>query len=127
MHPERSRRRFLARECDGAAPFESGGWRSDKIRTEPPLDTTGRQAAFRTPAAPLRDWRAPFEQCIRAQHGTVGDHLEGRAPKSGSQHPATEFAIIKGRPNTARAWTWEVHVPHDLIAGRLALRAVYMI
>ena len=71
--------------------------------------------------------------CLRAvhplplRHGcTVGDYLEGRAPRSGNEPPETGFTIIEGQPNTARAWTWEVRVPHDLIAGRLALRAIYM-
>ena len=97
-----------------------------KIRTEPPLDTAARQAAFRTLDVPLRDWQGAFEQYIRDQYGTVGDYLEGRAPKSGSQPPATEFTIIKGQPNTVRAWAWEARVPHGLIAGRLALRTAYM-
>ena len=113
-------------DARGATPFDSGGWWSDKIHTAPPLDTAARQAAFRTLDVPLRNWQDAFEQYIHAHYGTVGDYLEGRAPKTGSQPPETGFTIIKGQPNTARAWTWEVRVPHDLIASRLTLRAVYM-
>ena len=113
-------------DARGATPFDSGGWWSDKIRTDPPLDTTARQAAFRTLDVPLRDWRDAFEQYIRAHYSTVGDYLEGRAPTSGNQPPGIGFTIIKGQPNTAQAWTWEVRIPHDLIVGRLVLRAVYM-
>ena len=32
----------------------------------------------------------------------------------------------QGQPNAARAWTWEVRVPHGLIAGRLTLQNLYM-
>ena len=113
-------------DARGVAPFDSGGWWSDKIHTDPPLDTTARQAAFRTLDVPLRGWQAAFEQYIHAHYGTVGDYLEGCAPKTGSQPPEIGFTIIKGQPNTARAWTWEVRVPHGLIADRLTLRAVYM-
>ena len=113
-------------DARGATPFDSGGWWSDKIHTAPPLDATERQAAFRTLDAPLRGWQDAFEQYIHAHYGTIGDYLEGRAPKTGSQPPEAGFTIIRGQPNTAQAWTWEVRVPHDLIAGRLTLRAVYM-
>ena len=113
-------------DARGATPFDSGGWWSDKIHTAPPLDTAARQAAFRTLDVPLCGWQDAFEQYIHAHYGTVGDYLEGRAPRSGSRSPETGFTIIEGQPNTARAWTWEVRVPHDLIAGRLMLRAVHM-
>ena len=106
----------------GATPFDSGGWWSGKIHTDPPLDTTERQATFQTLDVPLRGWQDAFEQYIHAHYGTIGDYLEGRATKTGSQ----PLEIIKGLPNTHRAWTWEVRAPHDLIAGRLTLRAVYM-
>ena len=113
-------------DAKGATPFDSGGWWLDKIRADPPLDTTARQAAFRTLDVPLRDWQDAFERYIHSHYGTVGDYLEGRAPRSGNGPPETGFTIIEGQPNTARAWTWEVRVPHELVAGRLALRAVHM-
>ena len=110
----------------GATPFDSGGWWFGKVHTEPSLDTTARQAAFGTLDVPLRDWQDAFEQYVRAQYGSVRDYLAGHAPKSGDQHPGPEFTIIRGQPNTARAWTWEVRVPHELIAGRLTLKKVFM-
>ena len=113
-------------DAKGATPFDSGGWWLDKIRTEPPLNTTARQAAFRTLDVPLRDWQDAFERYIYSHYGTGGGYLKGRAPRSRNGPPKTGFTIIKGQPNTARAWTWEVRVPHELIAGRLALRAVHM-
>lgn len=113
-------------EARGATPFDSGGWWLDMIHTDPPLDTTARQAGFRTLDVPLRGWQDAFEQHIHAHYGTVGDYIEGRAPKTGGQPLETGFTIVKGPPNSPRAWTWEVRVPHDLIADRLALRAIYM-
>ena len=110
----------------GATPFDSGGWWLGKIHTEPPLDTTARKAAFGTLDVPLRDWQNAFKQYIHARYDSVGDYLAGQAPKSGEQHPETGFTIIKGRPNTARAWTWEVRIPHELIPSRLALKKVFM-
>ena len=113
-------------DARGATPFDSGGWWLDKIHTDPPLDTTTRQATFRTLDVPLCGWQDAFEKYIHAHYGTVVDYLEGRAPKTGSQPLEAGFTIIKGQPNTAQAWTWEVRVPHDLISGRLTLRAIYM-
>ena len=113
-------------DARGATPFDSGGWWLGKIRTDPPLGETARQAAFPMLDVPLRDWQDAFEQCIRSQYGPIGDYLKGRAPKSGSEPPEAGFTIIRGEPNKARAWTWEVRVPHELIAGRLTLKKVYM-
>ena len=110
-------------DARGATPFDSGGWWSGKIRTAPPLGTTARQAAFRTLDVPLRDWEDAFERDILAHYGTLSDYIEGRAP---DRSPGTGFTIVRGQPNAARAWTWEVRIPHGLIAGRLELRAIYM-
>ena len=110
----------------GATPFDSGGWWLDKIHTRPPVDTAARQAAFRTLDVPLRNWQDAFEQYIHTQYDTVGDYLEGRPPISSHQSPGTGFTIIKGPPNKVRAWTWEVRVPHEQIAGRLTLKKTFM-
>lgn len=113
-------------DARGATPFDSGGWWLEKIRTDPALDETERKAAFRKLDVPLRGWQEAFERYIDSRYGRVGDYLEGRAPDSGCDSAETGFAIIKGKPNEARAWTWEVRVPHQLIPGRLTLRKVYM-
>lgn len=110
----------------GATPFDSGGWWLEKIRTEPPLDTAERQAAFRTLDVPLQDWQSAFERYILERYDTLAHYLEGHAPKAASPPSDLGFTILKGQPNTARAWTWEVRVPHGIAAGRLALQAVYM-
>ena len=109
----------------GATPLDSGGWWLGKVHTEPPLDEATRQAAFGTLDVPLRDWRCAFEHSICAQHGTICDYIYGRAPKS-DHPPETGFTIIKGEPNTRKAWTWEIRVPHDLISGRLTLEKIFM-
>ena len=119
-------------DARGATPFDSGGWWSKQIKTDPAIDETERQAVFRRLDMPLRGWQDDFEQYIRSRYGTIGDYLKGHAPRSGSEPPGARFTIIKGEPNEkgerneARAWTWEVRVPHELIAGRLTLRKVYM-
>ena len=113
-------------DARGATPFDSGGWWFDMIHTDPPLDTTARQAAFRALDVPLPGWQEAFEQYVQSHYGTVSDYVEGRAPKADARPLASEFAIVKGQPNTTRAWTWEVRIPHDLIADRLTLQAVYM-
>ena len=113
-------------DARGATPFDSGGWWLHIIHTDPPLDTTARQAAFQTLDVPLRGWQDAFEHYIHTHYGTVGDYINGRAPKNGRQPLEAAFTIIKGQPNTPRAWTWEVRVPHDLIADRLTLLAIYM-
>ena len=113
-------------DARGATPFDSGGWWLDKIRTDPQLDEPARQDAFRKLDVPLRDWQGAFEQYIGSRYDHVGDYLEGRAPESRRELGDTKFAIIEGQPNEARAWTWEVRVPHELIPSRLILREVYM-
>lgn len=113
-------------DARGATPFDTGGWWSGRIRTEPPLDEPEKQAAFGRHDVPLRGWQDAFEQYIQTQYGTISDYLEGRAPKFDHPRSETRFTIIRGQPNTARAWTWEVHVPHDLIAGHLTLKNIYM-
>ena len=110
----------------GATPFDSGGWWLDKIRTQPPLNTADRQAVFRTLDVPLRDWQGAFERYILGQYDTLGHYLEGRAPRADSRPSEIGFTIVKGQPNTARAWTWEVRIPHGMVAGRLVLQAAYM-
>ena len=111
----------------GATPFDSGGLWFGKIHTNPPLQAKAaeRQEAFKTLNVPLSGWRSAFEQYILSHYSTVGDYLKGRAPESESQ-PLIGFTIIKGQPNTAQAWTWELRIPHSMIAGRVRLRAVYM-
>ncbi len=113
-------------DARGATPFDSGGWWAGKIHTDPPLGTTARQAAFRTLDVPLRDWKDAFERYILAHYDTLSDYIEGRAPGPGNRPPETGFTIVRGQPNTARAWTWEVRIPHDAITGRLELRAIHM-
>ena len=113
-------------DARGATPFDSGGWWLGKIRTDPALDETERQAAFRKLDVPLRDWQDACEQYIGSQYGTIGDYLKGRAPRPGSELPEAGFTIIKGEPNEARAWTWEVRVPHELILDHLTLMKVFM-
>ena len=109
----------------GATPFDSGGWWHGNVRTQPSVDKSARQAAFRTLDVPLRDWQGTFEQYVHTKYGTVDDYLKGHAPSGG--HPMeTSFAIIKGKPNEARAWIWEVRVPYELITGRLALKKIFM-
>ena len=113
-------------DARGATPFDSGGWWWGKIRTDPPLKETTRRTAFRMLDVPLREWQDAFEQYIHSRYGRVGDYIEGHAPRSGCEPAETGFTVIEGQPNNAQAWTWEVRVPHELIAGRLILKKVYM-
>ena len=109
----------------GATPFDSGGWWCGKVHTQPSVDKSARKAAFRTLDVPLRDWQGTFEQYVHTKYGTVDDYLKGHAP-SGDHPMETDLAIIKGEPNEARAWMWEVRIPYELIAGRLTLKKIFM-
>ena len=116
-------------DARGATPFDSGGWWWGKIHTDSsrePLDAIARKTAFQTLDVPLSDWMDDFKKYIHSHYGTVGHYIKGCAPRSRDEFPEIGFTIIKGSPNTARAWTWEVRVPHELIAGRLTLQAVHM-
>ena len=110
----------------GATPFDSGGWWLKLVRTNPPLSTAARQEAFRTLDVPLQDWQGAFERYLKAHYQTLGDYIDGRAPRLDSPTKEAEFTIIKGPPNAARAWTWEVRIPYNLVADRLTPRAAYM-
>ena len=113
-------------DARGATPFDSGGLWWEKIATRPALDDAGRRAFFRDHDVPLVDWRSAFERYVRDHYGTVADYLVGSAPGPGSERRDPEVTIIRGSPNDKQAWTWEVRVPHDLVADRLELRAAYM-
>ena len=110
----------------GATPFDSGGLWWNKIVTEPELDDDGRRAFFACRDVPLVDWRSAFEKYVQTRYVTVSSYLEGSAPEPGRESPDPEVTIVKGSPNDKRAWTWEVRVPHDLVADRLDLLAIYM-
>ncbi len=111
----------------GATPFDSGGLWSGKIKTHPELDEIGRRTFFQDHDVPLVDWRLAFEEYVRTHYGTVSDYLKGNAPGPGNEPQDLGVTIIKGNPNNKRAWTWEVRIPHDLVADRLKLQAAYMI
>ena len=113
-------------DARGATPFDSGGLWSNKIATSPELDDAGRRAFFRDRDVPLVDWRSAFERYLRTHYDTVSEYLEGAPPTPGSEPPDLQVTVIKGSPNDKLAWTWEVRVPHDLVTGRLELRAAYM-
>ena len=113
-------------DAKGATPFDSGGFWSGKIATRPELDKAGRCAFFQDHDVPLVDWRAAFEEYIGTHYGTVSDYLNGSAPGLGNRPTGLGVTIIRGQPNAAQAWTWEVRVPYDLAAGRLELQAAYM-
>ena len=113
-------------EARGATPFDSGGLWRKKIATSPALDDAGRRALFRSRDVPLVDWRAEFERYVHTHYDTVSDYLKGVPPTPGSEPPDLQVTIIKGSPNDKLAWTWEVRVPHDLVAGHLELQAAYM-
>ena len=113
-------------DARGATPFDSGGLWWKKIVTNPELDDTGRQAFFRDHDVSLAAWRAAFEEYLHTRYGAVSNYLKGDAPEPGSEVPNPEVAIVKLPPNDERAWTWEVRLPHGLIAARLDLRAACM-
>lgn len=113
-------------DARGATPFDSGGLWGKKIATEPELDDDGRRAFFACRDVLLMNWRSTFEKYVQTHYVTVSSYLEGNAPGPGSESPDPEVTVVKGCPNDERAWTWEVRVPHDLVAGRLALRKACM-
>ncbi len=113
-------------DAKGATPFDSGGLWLGTVATRPELDGAGRRTFFQDHDVPLVDWRTAFEQYIRTHYGTISDYIKGIAPGTGSELQDLRGTIIKRCTNDKRAWTWEVRVPHDLVVGRLELRAAYM-
>lgn len=113
-------------DARGATPFDSGGLWWNKTATSPVLDDAGRQAFFRDHDVPLAAWRNAFEKYVLTRCGAISNYLKGDPPGHGSTSPNPDADIVMGPPNDERGWTWEVRHPHDLIAGRLDLRTVYM-
>ena len=113
-------------DARGATPFDSGGLWLKKVETDPQLDDAGRRAFFQDHDVPLARWRAAFGGYIRAHYGTVSNYIEGDAPEPEIKSRDLQVTITRGSSNDKLAWTWEVRIPHDLAAGRLALRAAYM-
>ena len=108
-------------ECArGATPFDSGVWFDWLRKIDSPPDQTETQEAFQRLDVPLSKWQVAFEQYILLNCGTVGNYIKGCVPGTENQPRGIEST------STARACAWEVRVPHDLIAGRLALSKVYM-
>ena len=110
----------------GATPFDSGGWWLGRIVTNPSLDQAGRRTAFRAFDVPLREWQDTFKDHVRVHYDSAASYLNGDAPRSGSEPPGAGVTIVRGEPNSKLAWTWEVRIPHALVAGRLTLRAACM-
>ena len=113
-------------DAKGATSFDSGGLWSGKVATHPELDESGWRTFFQDQDVPLVDWRTAFEQYVHTHYGAINDYLRGNAPGLGNEPQASEVTIIRGTPNDDRSWTWEVRIPHDLVAGRLELVAAYM-
>ena len=111
-------------DAKGASPFDSGGLWFGRIDTTPPLDQVGRRGLFNAQEVPLAAWRAAFETDIATRYSAIADYVRGHVGSADIQPKESEPAIVIGRPNGPRAWTWEVRVPHALIHRNLELRAV---
>ncbi len=110
-------------DAKGATPFDSGGMWFGKIATDPSLNQTGRRGFFKTHDVPLISWRSAFEAYIGTSYKSIADYVGGSAV-AGTRPQNSGPAIVMGEPNEPRAWTWEVRVPHELVARHLQLRAV---
>lgn len=110
-------------DAKGATPFDSGGMWFGKIATDAPLPQSERRGFFKTYEMPLAAWRSAFETHIGTRYKTIGDYIRGSAA-AGTQAQNSGPAIAMDARNEPRAWTWEVRVPHLLVARHLKLRAV---
>lgn len=113
-------------EARGATPFDSGGLWFGKVKTDPALDGAGRRMFFRHQEVPLAGWRLAFETYIQTRYRAVSEYRKGQPPNAGGASQSPVASIVSGSPNSARAWTWEVRIPHRLVADRLELHAAYM-
>ena len=99
----------------GATPFDSGGLWHGHIHTEPPIERDQRRTMFRTANVPLTDWQGDFGTYVRTNYPRAEEYVLGHCPEQGTP------PIVPRSPNSARAWTWEIRVPRDLVASRLRL------
>lgn len=109
-------------DARGATPFDSGGLWFGMIATDPPLHQRGRRGFFKAHDVPLAAWHPAFGTYIGTRYKTLADYVRGGAPATDTRNSGP--AIVMDAPNDPRAWTWEVRVPHQLVARHLELRAV---
>lgn len=103
-------------EGGGATPFDSGGLWHGHLCTEPPIGRDQRLDLFRAANASLADWQRDFGDYVRINYSRLEEYVLGSSPKQG-----TPPIVPRSPPNSARAWTWEVRVPRDLVGVRLRL------
>ena len=99
----------------GATAFDSGGLWHCCIRTEPPTGRDERRRLFHAANIPLADWQPAFETYVQVNYARVEEYVAGHGPEVGTP------PIVPKSPNRPRAWTWEVRVPRDSVAGCLLL------
>lgn len=105
----------------GLCPFDSGGLWHGHIVTDPPLATMqARKMFFDRYNQALPGWDESFRLHLATSYGSAGDYIRGQAPQTGVPE------IVKGLPNTSRAWAWEARVCRDTpLIARLTLESVY--
>ena len=94
-------------DTHGATPFDTGGLWHGGIVTQPPAGPKEKRRIFRQHQVSLPRWIYAFNQYISTNYHTINDYIEGHVPLTGIPR------IISHRPNTSRAWTWEVRVPTE--------------
>ena len=108
----------------GTSPFDSGGWWHGKITTSPCLDGAARRRRFKDLDRPLEEWQSAFSAYITSAYATnpMLNYVNGQPPTTG----CVPEIVLAEPPNDARAWTWEVRIPHSLVASRVQLVSVCM-
>lgn len=102
-------------DAKGATPFDSGGLWHNKIKTETPLDSDQKRCIFDKHEWPLLSWTPAFNDYIADNYDCMIDYMNGKPPRQPTE------PIILGRPNSARAWTWEVRVVSGLLSSNMDL------
>ena len=118
-------RQWPERKDKGATPFDSGGLWHRKVRTLHPLSNEQVRQVFANHDIALNMFRKEFDAYLHRNYSEVNDYVVGKPPSCGT------VPIVPKKPNSSRAWTWEVRVPQavmndwtELVCGFITPKAL---
>lgn len=102
----------------GACPFDTGGLWFGFIITDPPLaNVDDIRKFFHQYKVDLNLWATTFKDYVGSNYVDYAAYVGGKPPDKGQGVPD----IVKGPPNTTRAWAWEGWIERSLVNEKMTL------
>jgi len=103
----------------GISPFDTGGLRARKIKTDPPLADDELEQLFYQHNYPLNSWHTRFSSYITQNYDSILSYIWGEAPSLGV------CPIIKTTDNKSLAWAWEGRIRKEILKERVKVQHFY--